>query len=105
MLTDLPGFPFFLFRALTWPAAARTGLFGHSGVFHLRLDLPSDPLPGLYDLSLVHRFLADTVDFGHLNGGEVRVSMAATDLVSGERVVFDTARSASRRPQSHSRVG
>ncbi|WP_376095829.1 patatin-like phospholipase family protein [Roseomonas sp. CCTCC AB2023176] len=91
-LPDLPGAPIPLARALTWSAAARTGLFGRPGLFRPRLNLPSDPFPGLYDLSPLHRFLAETVDFGRLNGGDIRVSLAATDLVSGERVTWDTAR-------------
>jgi NTE family protein len=91
-LPDLPGAPFPFSRALTWSAAARTGLFGRPGLFRPRLNLPSDPFPGLYDLSPLHRFLEETIDFGRVNGGEMRVSLAATDLVSGDRVVFDTAR-------------
>jgi predicted acylesterase/phospholipase RssA len=36
--------------------------------------------------------LAELVDFSRLNGGEVRVSVATTDIETGELVIFDTAR-------------
>jgi NTE family protein len=48
--------------------------------------------PGLYDLTPLREWLLELVDFDRLNRGEVRVSIAATDMLSGERVLFDTAR-------------
>lgn len=79
-------------QALSWASAARTGLLGRPGLFHPRLPMAGDPTPGLYDLAPLRGHLEQAVDFARLNGGEVRVSIAATDLVSGERVVFDTGR-------------
>lgn len=35
--------------------------------------------------------LADLVDFDRLNGGEIRLSIAATDVESGEPVIFDSS--------------
>lgn len=39
----------------------------------------------------MNRRLSKLVDFGILNSGAVRVCIAATDIQSGEPVVFDTA--------------
>ena len=79
-------------QALSWASATRTGTLGRPGLFRPRLPRADDPTPGLYDLAPLHDLLAGLVDFGRLNSGEVRVSLAATDIVTGERVVFDTGR-------------
>ena len=79
-------------QALSWASAARTGTLGRPGLFRPRFQAVDDPTPGLYDLGPLHDRLTELVDFGRLNGGEVRVSIAATDVVTGERVVFDTGR-------------
>ncbi len=79
-------------QALSWASATRTGVLGCPGLFRPRLPMADDPTPGLYDLTPLHDHLARLVDFGRLNGGDVRVSLTATDVVTGERVVFDTAR-------------
>lgn len=47
-------------------------------------------VPTLYDLER----LPELSDFDRLNDGETKFGVAATDVVSGERVVFDTARGA-----------
>ena len=79
-------------QALSWASATRTGVLGRPGLFRPRFTAAGDPTPGLYDLGPLHDRLVELVDFGRLNGGEVRVSLAATDVVAGERVVFDTGR-------------
>ncbi|HEY0515259.1 MAG TPA: DUF3734 domain-containing protein, partial [Thermoanaerobaculia bacterium] len=56
-------------------------------------------VPALYDLEPLLERLRAMVDFDRLNTGEMRVTVAATDVVSGERVVFDTHRGARIGPE------
>ena len=49
-------------------------------------------VPALYDLAPLRATLASLVDFDLLNSGSIRVVIAATDVLTGERVIFDTAR-------------
>jgi NTE family protein len=88
-------------RAYNEAAALQTLLFGRTGLFRPRLlqGAPIGQTPALYDLAPLIRHLRDLVDFDRLNGGEVRVSIVTTDVVSGERVVFDTARGARIGPE------
>ena len=69
-------------------------LFGRPAMFHPRLSALANPdaPPGLYDLAPLRATLARLVDLGRLNGGDMRVSVNAVDLRTGEDVVFDTAR-------------
>jgi NTE family protein len=47
--------------------------------------------PGLYDLAPLRGRLEEVIYFGLLNGGGApRLSVAAIDIASGERIVFDT---------------
>jgi NTE family protein len=53
--------------------------------------------PGLYDLAPLHDRLPEVIDFDLLNaaapeGRAPRLTVVATDIASGERVVFDTRR-------------
>lgn len=76
-------------------AALQSHLFGCPAIFRPRLGLPSAGAPdvsALYDLSPLRQSLENLVDFARLNSGETRFTLAATDINSGERVVFDTAR-------------
>jgi NTE family protein len=76
-------------------AALQSHLFGSPGVFRPRMGLPGSgatDVPALYDLHPLRAQLEALVDFGRLNSGEIRLSVGATDILSGERVVFDTAR-------------
>lgn len=63
----------------------RTGLFGPS----TRPDLFTGRALALYCLAPLARKLEQLVDFGRLNSGETRMSVIATDLETGEAVVFD----------------
>jgi hypothetical protein len=45
--------------------------------------------------------LPELLDFDRLNDGETRLTVAATDVLSGERVVFDTARGDARIGPEH----
>jgi NTE family protein len=69
---------------------------GRPGIFRPRLSarprFGADDVSALYDLAPLHAQLAELIDFDRLNRGGVRVSIAATDVVAGERVVFDTGR-------------
>jgi NTE family protein len=80
-------------RAGGWASALQTRLLGRPGMFRPRL-LPEaeGAAPGLYDLAPLRGRLEEVIDFGLLNsGGEVpRLSVIATDILRGERVVFDT---------------
>jgi NTE family protein len=74
-----------------WMGAIRTRLMGSGGHFHPRIP-PSSPFGfrSLYDLSPMRERIARLVDFGRLNGGEPRISVAATDIESGDPVIFDS---------------
>ncbi|MFC0409913.1 patatin-like phospholipase family protein [Roseomonas elaeocarpi] len=67
----------------------RSHLFGRPGLFRPRAPGEDPTRPGLYDLSPLRARLDALVDWGRLNNGALRVSLTTTDLVSGERVVFD----------------
>jgi NTE family protein len=76
-------------------------LLGQPGLFRPRLAVGEGMgvAPSLYDLGAMRERLPELLDFDRLNGGEPRLSVAATDVVSGERVVFDTARGARIGPE------
>jgi NTE family protein len=75
-----------------WTHAVRTRLLGSAGHFRPRTPLPWGNFKSLYDLSPVRQRIDALVDFDRLNSGEVRFTVAATDIESGELVMFDTAR-------------
>lgn len=79
-------------HAFAWMAALGTRLLGSEGHFHPRLPAGSLRFRSLYDLGPTRERLAQLVDFGRLNGGETRVTIAATDLTSGDVVLFDSTR-------------
>lgn len=80
-----------------------TLFFGRPGLFRPRLShgprLGANDVSALYDLAPLRAQLAELVDFDRLNRGGVRLSLVATDVVSGERVVFDTARGVTVGPE------
>jgi NTE family protein len=72
-------------------AAIETRLLGSSGFFHPRTpDLDPFRFRSFYDLAPMRNRLMTLVDFGRLNSGEPRISIAATDLESGDPVIFDS---------------
>ena len=83
-------------QAYNQASVLRTLLLGIPGIFQPRIKLaPSvgvKDVSALFDLAPLREKLLSLVDFEKLNSGEVRVTIAATDVLSGERVVFDTAR-------------
>lgn len=74
-----------------WLGAIGTRLSGSVGHFHPRLPSPATRFRSLYDLAPMKSRLERLIDFGRLNGGEMRVCIATTDLRSGEPVIFDSA--------------
>jgi NTE family protein len=76
-----------------WLSVLQSPLFGATNLFKPRTWRgPFAPFRSLYDLDPLKTRLAELVDFSRLNGGEVRVSVATTDIETGELVIFDTAR-------------
>lgn len=102
-----PGLPFWgsppargiLRESYNATGVMQTLLLGRPGLFRPRLVPSGDGRPGLYDLSPLRPRLERLVDFGRLNGGEVRLSIAATDVLSGERVVFEAGSGDGIRPE------
>lgn len=72
-----------------------TLLLGRPTLFRPRLApgprAGAEDVSALYDLDPLRQRLGEFVDFDILNGGGVRLSIATIDVVSGERIVFDTA--------------
>jgi len=46
----------------------------------------------LFDLQPLRDRLTGIIDFGLLNSGAIRLSLCCTDVITGDRVVFDTGR-------------
>ena len=88
-------------RAYNEASVLQTLLFGRPGLFRPRLVLAPEvgEAPALYDLEPLLHHLRELVDFDRLNGGEIRLSVVATDVINGERVVFDTAQGARIGPE------
>jgi NTE family protein len=74
-----------------WLGAVTTRLMGSAGHFHPRVpSINPFGFRSIYDLKPMRERILSLVDFGRLNGGEVRLCVAATDLESGDPVIFDT---------------
>lgn len=74
-----------------WANVAQSRLFGAPGFFRPRLPGPlTQSFKSLYDLSPMRSRLASLVDFDRLNGGDLRLTVATTDIESAEPVLFDT---------------
>lgn len=70
--------------------ALQARLLGRPGLFHTRIPgFGGLRGLGLYDAGPMRRALVELVDFDRLNGGEIRLSVLALDLASGEEVVFE----------------
>jgi NTE family protein len=74
--------------------AIQTRLLGSPGHFYPRIP-PATPLAfqSLCDSTPMKQRLLGLIDFGRLNSGEVRVCVAATDIETGEPVIFDSSNS------------
>lgn len=93
---DLP-FAFDLRPFHNSAAALRALLMGQSGFFKPRFPPPflsifsGDAATSFYDTAPLRETLARLVDFDLLNAGNVRVSVAAVNVRSGNLVYFDNA--------------
>jgi NTE family protein len=90
-------------KAYNEASALQALLLGRPGLFRPRLAAGErmGAAPALYDLQPLRERLPDLLDFDRLNGGGTRLTVATTDVVSGERVVFDTARGGARIGPEH----
>ncbi len=87
-------------QALNERSAMDALLYGRPGVFRPRLapgfQVGVQDVRALFDLAPLRDRLNDIIDFDLLNGyrsrGTTRLSVSCTDVVSGDRVVFDTGR-------------
>lgn len=80
-------------HASNWFSAIQARLTGSAGLFHPRWpDSPLSPFKSLYDLLPMQRRLERLVDFELLNSSDIRLSIATTDIQTGEQVVFDTCK-------------
>lgn len=77
-------------HAANWMSALQTRLFGSLG--RLQAMGPRLSFSSFYDLSPTVAFLRRTIDFGRLNGGDIRFTVATTDIESGNVVLFDTGK-------------
>ena len=73
-------------HAYNWLSAAQSRLLGSPR--HLR----PGGRDGFYDLAPTVEFLKKNIDFGRLNGGETRFTVATVDIESGDPVMFDTGK-------------
>jgi NTE family protein len=82
-------------HAQNWMKVIETRLFGAAGHFRLRLlSHPLEPFSGIYDLTPMRQRLETLVDFGRLNSGEIRLTVATTDIETGDMLLFDTRQGA-----------
>lgn len=77
-------------HAANWMSALQTRLFGSLG--RLQAVGPRLSFSSFYDLAPTVAFLRKTIDFGRLNGGDIRFTVATTDIESGDIVLFDTGK-------------
>jgi len=78
-------------HALKWLSALRARLLGAAGHFWPRLpDGALSSFRSFYDLAPMRHRLEELIDFSCLNDGPIRLSIAATDIETGELVIFDT---------------
>ena len=77
-------------------SALMTVLLGRPGLFRPRLSFGRrvgvSDVPALFDLAPLTDTLSQLIDFDRLNAGPIRVTLCSTDVIGGDRVVFDTAR-------------
>lgn len=78
-------------HTFAWLSSINARVLGHSAFFHPRLPLPGSHFGGLYDLGPTRERLRHLIDFGRLNGGDPRITICATDLESGDAVLFDSS--------------
>ncbi|MBR0796255.1 patatin-like phospholipase family protein [Bradyrhizobium jicamae] len=96
-LADALPFAFDLRSANNAVAATRALFQGQPGFFKPRFPFPfwspfsGDAATSFYDTSPLGKTLERLVDFDRLNSGEVRVSVGAVNVRTGNLIYFDTA--------------
>jgi NTE family protein len=79
-------------HTLGWLAAISAHVFGRAGYFHPRAPFLSPfEFRSLYDLAPMRHRLKQLIDFNLLNSGAVRISVAATDVETGEPIIYDSS--------------
>jgi NTE family protein len=78
-------------HAFAWMNAVNVRLLGHKGFFRPRFSIPSSRFVSLYDLQPVEERLRKLIDFERLNSGYPRLTICATDLKSGDALLFDSS--------------
>ncbi|TBR27353.1 MAG: patatin-like phospholipase family protein, partial [Reyranella sp.] len=77
-------------HALNWASAMQSRLFGAAG--HIQTLGPRLSFSSFYDLAPTVAFFRKTIDFGRLNSGDIRFTVATTDIETGDAVIFDTGK-------------
>jgi NTE family protein len=78
-------------HAFRWIGAINSRLFGSTGHFNPRLgQLNPFGFKSLYDLGPTRDRLRELIDFARLNAGDMRVTIGATDLKTGDPTLFDS---------------
>ncbi|MDQ2079847.1 patatin-like phospholipase family protein [Xanthobacteraceae bacterium Astr-EGSB] len=75
-----------------WMSVLRGRLFGVPGHFHPRLSLPGGPFVSFYDLAPMRARLERLVDFERVHAADIRLTIATTDIETGESVLFDNTK-------------
>jgi NTE family protein len=74
-----------------WMGAVRSRLVGNPGHFHPRIpSMNPFRFRSLYDMAPMRERVKTLIDFGRLNSGETRICVAATDIETGDPVIFDS---------------
>jgi NTE family protein len=80
-------------RSRNWVNALTTGLAGSPRLFVPRaVSAGRGQSRSLYDNNVASQTLSSFVDFERLNDGPVRFCLAATDVIAGAAVFYDTAK-------------
>lgn len=83
--------PFAVFRhTASWLSVLQARLFGSPR--HIHTSPLRVPFASLYSLDPTISFIRAHVDFDRLNGGDIRFTVCATDIETGDAVYFDTGR-------------
>jgi NTE family protein len=77
-------------HAANWMSVFQARLFGSPQ--HLKTVGPRFSFASFYDLAPTVAYLHKVVDFGRLNSGETRFTVATTDIETGDAVLFDTGK-------------
>ncbi|TWI57343.1 NTE family protein [Pseudomonas duriflava] len=100
-MRETPGWPM---MSTHWPLAwdsnraraLQSTALGSPAIYHPRFPGMLSMFPGMpmdtsvYDLAPLRKTLEQSVDFGRLNSGEIRLTVVAVDMCSGEEIRFDT---------------